>query len=893
MTSFINGAPIDDTGKLLVTTVTPLPTWPFLGGLAYDPVTTALAVKDAVPAANDPWNDGIRNTHLGQMYVTSVLPVPIFYVHGLPISADGRLFMSVGPPTGSVGGWPISGDGGVSGSGLSPQPMFFAPLMTTLVPTTAGNPTFTFARAALAYAMDFEGILRQASQNEARFQGARRVKNWVPVSQDFTNVAWTKQSVTIAPATGPTGLADATTVTAQVSTGNAQLYINASGVGGIARTSWWVRRRTGTGIVKLRSQDNATETDITAQLDGTWKRFAAAATPVTTPWVVLTMMVTGDQVDVTYVQTEDVSGQSNQAPGDYVSVGVLGAEPYHGNKIDGVKYFATRNGNSVGPGANLALQSQTFNLGGAWGNTNINFGPDATTAPDGTTTAESLTDTTLNGLHRLSQFVSTPLVVGTRYTFSLYLKAVTLPWVQILIYDGSSYYWTNVDLATGALGNKAATATAVSTPVGNGWYRVSVTSPVAAGTAGEIHIYGIDSNVAISRPTYAGSGQSVYVWGAQLEVGLVATGYNPTTSAPASVGNVVTEATGTPIPLATTLGYVAENAATNICAQSQTFDNAGWTKTNAVIAADNIAAPDGTLTADRFTDDATNTFHLAFTAGGIAHVASATYTASVYVKQGTLPWMQLLATTGAGIVAWANFNLATGAVGFTMAGTTSAVATLPNGWFRVSITYATGAGTAGNLQLFSINANVNVAQPPYVGTGQTMYLWGAQVEQASDPSSYIATTTGQVSRAGDALSYAAVSNVDGSLGTSYAEAYSPSAWASDQQDVLMNATPTYYFQYYPVAKTLGMFSGSAVLTANTRTIGAINKNASAWGGTTRSVCLNGGAVAAGAYSGVVLSGPVRVGGSPTAGEELRGCVRNVNFYSVRLTDAELIAKTAP
>jgi len=373
-----------------VTTITPTSAWPSLGGMTYHPTTGELAVKDAVPLVTEPRIGGIAFTNLGQMYVTTVLPSPLFYDGGLPVSADGRVFFSssANPPLYSNGGWPIGSDGGISGVGLSPQPMFFAPLMTTLVPTTAGNPTFTFARAALAYAMDFEGILRQASQNEARFQGARRVKNWVPVSQDFTNVAWTKQSVTIAPATGPTGLADATTVTAQVSTGNAQLYINASGVGGIARTSWWVRRRTGTGIVKLRSQDNATETDITAQLDGTWKRFAAAATPVTTPWVVLTMMVTGDQVDVTYVQTEDVSGQSNQAPSEYVSVGVLAA-PYHGNWIDGVKYFATRNGNSV-PGANLCLQSQTFD-NASWQKTNLTVTVNTDTAPDGTLTAVGIT----------------------------------------------------------------------------------------------------------------------------------------------------------------------------------------------------------------------------------------------------------------------------------------------------------------------------------------------------------------------------------------------------------------------------------------------------------------------------------------------------------------------
>src|SRR6187399_1475877 len=132
---FVNGAPLDATGKIMVTTVTPTAAWPSRGGMTYHPTTGELAVKDAVPLATEPRIGGIRFTNLGSMYVTSTLPSTIFYVGGLPVSTDGRLFMSSNPPVGSVGGWPVAGDGGISGVGLSPQPMFFAPLMTTLVPT--------------------------------------------------------------------------------------------------------------------------------------------------------------------------------------------------------------------------------------------------------------------------------------------------------------------------------------------------------------------------------------------------------------------------------------------------------------------------------------------------------------------------------------------------------------------------------------------------------------------------------------------------------------------------------------------------------------------------------------------------------------------------------------
>src|SRR6187399_35667 len=119
---FVNGAPLDATGKIMVTTVTPTAAWPSRGGMTYHPTTGELAVKDAVPLATEPRIGGIAFTNLGQMYVTTVLPAPLFYDGGLPVSADGRVFFSssANPPLYSNGGWPISSDGGIAGVGLSP-----------------------------------------------------------------------------------------------------------------------------------------------------------------------------------------------------------------------------------------------------------------------------------------------------------------------------------------------------------------------------------------------------------------------------------------------------------------------------------------------------------------------------------------------------------------------------------------------------------------------------------------------------------------------------------------------------------------------------------------------------------------------------------------------------
>jgi hypothetical protein len=347
----------------------------------------------------------------------------------------------------------------------------------------------------------------------------------------------------------------------------------------------------------------------------------------------------------------------------------------------------------------------------------------------------------------------------------------------------------------------------------------------------------------------------------------------------------------TAIPLATTLGYVAENAATNLCLQSQAFDNVTWTKSNITITADNVAAPDGTLTADRLTDDATSAGHRIYQP--LPTLTAVAYTYSAYLKQGTLPWAQLFfADAGSGQF-WANFNLATGAVGNKSIGgvaVTTTVTALPNGWYRCSITTpAVTAGGGGFQQVNSINADINSGSPVYVGTGQTMYLWGAQVEQASDPSSYIPTTTVAATRVVEGLGYQTATNIDFALATTYLESYSQYAYPA-KRHIGVITTP-YQQQFYESNKALSLYSpGGQISGANLRVVGAVNKSASAWSGATASICLNGGAVATGAFVAFPAAGLFALGNG--GGDAMQGTIRNVNIYATRLTDAQLIALTA-
>ena len=235
---------------------------------------------------------------------------------------------------------------GIGASGAKAS--FILDAKDRLVPRrAAGSSTPTFTRATTATVVDFEGRLVTVPSGAARFQGARFVYNQIPTTtEDFSNAAWTKANVTItASVSAPDGTSTASTATSTAI--NAQLFISA---GPRAATltfaeSWFIRRRTGTGTVWMTPPNNGG--DVVIPLTTSWQRVTcSSAGGGGACYIGLKFAVSGDAVDIWHPLLEEVTGQSNQNPSDYVSVGVLSA-PYHGAGIDGAKWFTTQNGNTV------------------------------------------------------------------------------------------------------------------------------------------------------------------------------------------------------------------------------------------------------------------------------------------------------------------------------------------------------------------------------------------------------------------------------------------------------------------------------------------------------------------------------------------------------------------
>jgi hypothetical protein len=175
----------------------------------------------------------------------------------------------------------------------------------------------------------------------------------------------------------------------------------------------------------------------------------------------------------------------------------------------------------------------------------------------------------------------------------------------------------------------------------------------------------------------------------------------------------------------------------NLLTFSQEFDNAVWSKQNATVTANNIAAPDGTTTADLIVCTASpESVNRSITVSSGAIV-----TLSFFIKKGTHNWVRLSIFNGANeIRAW--FDVDTGTLGtVNTAGTgTSAAGAIQNaggGWYRCILTGAIPSVTSYTILNASADADASFTRV----IGGERYIWGAQVEFASSVGAYIPTTT--------------------------------------------------------------------------------------------------------------------------------------------------------
>ena len=200
------------------------------------------------------------------------------------------------------------------------------------------------------------------------------------------------------------------------------------------------------------------------------------------------------------------------------------------------------------------------------------------------------------------------------------------------------------------------------------------------------------------------------------------------------------------------LGLLVEVSRTNLVTYSEDFGN--WNDNGVAITVNSVTAPDGTTTADKILEDSSNGQHYV-SSSNVATTPSTRYTYSLFAKTGERSKLVLALgqSTAWGSPCSVFFDLSAGVVtdiDSATANVSASIQNIGNGWYRCSMSADRNAIAAGAFAyVFLLDAAGNRL---YQGDGVSgLYIWGAQLEAGSFPTSYIQTSGSTVSRDPDTV----------------------------------------------------------------------------------------------------------------------------------------------
>ena len=181
----------------------------------------------------------------------------------------------------------------------------------------------------------------------------------------------------------------------------------------------------------------------------------------------------------------------------------------------------------------------------------------------------------------------------------------------------------------------------------------------------------------------------------------------------------------------------------NLFLVSQGFDNGNWTKLNATITPNTIAAPDGQATADAMIEAVTATVTHVISQSVAKVAAQIPVTFSIYAKdKGRTLELSIQGAGGTNGLTW-RVDPATGTTvqaaapygaGWTVTG--AIITPAPNGFYRFEVSAVSDATASAKGQAVLLSGASNT----YTGDGVSgVYLWGAQLEFGPVATGYIAT----------------------------------------------------------------------------------------------------------------------------------------------------------
>ena len=426
------------------------------------------------------------------------------------------------------------------------------------------------------------------------------------------------------------------------------------------------------------------------------------------------------------------------------------------------------------------------------------------------------------------------------------------------------------------------------TALGNGWYLCSYTATAITSSPGNVlwYIGGVASVV--------GDGTSgIYIARPMIEPNLYTADVlaYPTTFIP--------NATSAPVYVYDQQlpgrGILIEQAATNLLQQSNVPTSATWTLLNASGFANATIAPDGSNTGSSIIDNATSARHINFQLDSVSVVGPYTYCA--YAKAGTLGFAQVMLSTVDLKTYAATFNLSTGAetaiesVG-SPTGTSYSSAAAAFGYFRLCVTENADATTGiygitalSNSGTPTYDANGN---PTYVGTGQNIYTYQADLIANAFPLSPIPTTSAAVTRAADVVGIPYSGFSVPHTGVVKYLRYAGQTSVVGRLVGLQSAAGV--MSVYDDGATSDIFdkAGTGTIASTTGATLGLTRHV-AWSVTPSLATISGGggAPSSGAVSGLVAPTQGTLGSSAVGAQFLNGFIQSLTLYNTAKAAAKL------
>jgi hypothetical protein len=189
----------------------------------------------------------------------------------------------------------------------------------------------------------------------------------------------------------------------------------------------------------------------------------------------------------------------------------------------------------------LALHSEDF-TNAVWNKDQVTATANVVNSPNGYQNADAIVENTATSGHRTLLTAGISGTGSSAYSFSVYVKKIEgqptrhIYWMCQISGDAIYAHFNMTTFTVNQVGSNGtgSGASASITPVGNNWYRLSLSGVVSTTTAQYFNqlYFETTPRTGFSPESYTGNGTSgFYVWGWQQEAGAYPTTFIPTTTA--------------------------------------------------------------------------------------------------------------------------------------------------------------------------------------------------------------------------------------------------------------------------------------------------------------------------------------------------------------------------